>query len=64
MKGVVLFNAGILVQSPQRFRADPHALFAAVLVQDRYIDQVRLPLALHMALRVRHFMPRLRPFPR
>jgi len=59
MKGVVLFNAGILVQSPERFRADPHALFAAVLVQDRDIDQVRLPFALRMPLGVRHVVPTL-----
>ena len=50
MKGVVLFNAGILVQAPQCLGADPHPLLAATFVNEGYVDQIRLPLALRMPL--------------
>jgi hypothetical protein len=61
MKGVVLFNAGVLVQRTQRFGRNPHALLAPVFINHRNVDQVRLPLALGVALRVRHIVPRLSP---
>jgi len=60
MKGVYLFNAGVAVHAPQRLGGNPHAFLAPIRIDDRGADQVRLELALGVALRVGHVVPRHR----
>ena len=64
MKGVVLFGTGALVHTAQSLGRHAHALLPAVLVDQRDLDQVRLELALGMALRVGNVVPGHRLLPR